>query len=102
MAVLKLGAKYRSIACDTQIMVIRTVPEPLDVRCGGAPMAGPNGEVPALAIAEGFVECTLIGKRYIDAADRIELLCIKGGKGSLSLGSGPLQVKLPKALPSSD
>jgi hypothetical protein len=102
MAVLKLGAKYRSIACDTQIMVIRTVPEPLDLRCGGAPMAGPNEEAPAPAIAEGFAEGTLIGKRYIDAADRIELLCTKGGKGSLSLGSEPLQVKLPKALPSSD
>jgi hypothetical protein len=102
MAVLKLGAKYRSTACDTQIMVIRTVPEPLDLRCGGAPMAGPNEEATASAIAEGFAEGTLIGKRYIDATDRIELLCTKGGKGSLSLGSEPLQVKVPKALPSSD
>jgi hypothetical protein len=102
MAVLKLGAKYRSAVCDTQIMVIRTVPEPLDLRCGGAPMAGPNEEVPASAIAEGFAEGTLIGKRYIDAGNRIELLCTKGGKGSLSLGTEALQIKVPKALPSSD
>jgi hypothetical protein len=102
MAVLRLGARYRSTTCDTQIMVIRTVPAPLDLRCGGAPMAGPNEEALALEIAEGFGEGTLVGKRYIDAADRIELLCTKGGRGSLSLGSEPLQVKLAKALPSSD
>lgn len=102
MAVLKLGGKYRSAVCDTQIMVIRTVPAPLDLRCGGTPMAGPNQETPTAAIAESSGEGTLIGKRYIDAADRIELLCTKGGKGSLSLGGEALQVKVPKALPSSD
>ena len=102
MAALKLGAKYRSSVCDTQIMVIRTIPEPLDLRCGGASMAGPNEETLTATIAHGFGEGTLIGKRYIDAADQIELLCTKGGKGSLSLGTEALQVKVPKALPSSD
>jgi hypothetical protein len=102
MAVLKLGAKYRSAVCDTQIMVIRTIPEPLDLRCGGASMAGANEETLPATIADGFGEGTLIGKRYIDAADRIELLCTKGGNGSLSLGTEALQVKVPKALPSSD
>ena len=65
-------------------------------------MAGPNEEALPATIADGFGEGTLTGKRYIDAADRIELLCIKGGKGSLSLGAEALQVKVPKALPSSD
>jgi hypothetical protein len=102
MSVLKLGAKYRSAVCDTQIMVIRTIPEPLDLRCGGASMAGPKEETLTATIADGFGEATLIGKRYIDASDRIELLCIKGGNGSLSLGTEVLQVKVPKALPSSD
>ena len=50
----------------------------------------------------GVAAGSLIGKRYIDAADKIELLCTKGGKGSLSIGSEALDVKQAKALPSSD
>ena len=103
MNLLKVGSKFKSAVCETQIMVIRTIPEPADLRCGGAPMVlaadpAPDGAVLDQAFAEG----TLIGKRYIDATDRIELLCTKGGKGSLSLGNEKLQVKQPKALPSSD
>ena len=102
MAVLKLGAKYRSIVCDTQIMVIRTIPEALELRCGGAPMVTGSEDAPTGSIVDDFAGGTLIGKRYIDDADRIELLCTKGGKGSLSLGTDKLLVKQPKALPSSD
>ena len=103
MNVLKVGAKLKSAVCETQIMVIRTVPEPIDLRCGGAPMVPAAGPAPEDgSLGEAFAEGTLIGKRYIDAADRIELLCTKGGKGSLSLGAEKLLVKQPKALPSSD
>ena len=100
---LKLGTKYRSAVCDGQIMVIRTVPDALDLRCGGVPLLPPGGEPPASASLDArFANGTLIGKRYIDEADKIELLCTKGGNGSLSLGETPLLVKQPKALPSSD
>jgi len=100
---LKLGAKYRSAVCDAQIMVIRTVPDAVDLRCGGVSMLAPGEEPSAGAALDArFAEGTLIGKRYIDEADRIEFLCTKGGKGSLSLGQTPLLVKQPKALPSSD
>lgn len=103
MSVLKLGSKLKSAVCDAQIMVIRTVPEPLDLRCGGAPMLDANAPAAEGATLDpAAAEGTLIGKRYIDATDRIELLCVKGGKGSLTLGSEKLQVKQPKALPSSD
>ena len=103
MMILKLGAKYSSAVCDTQIMVIRTIAEPVDLRCGGAPMIAPNAEATAgAALDPAHAGGSLIGKRYIDAADRIELLCTKGGQGSLSLGAEPLQVKQAKALPSSD
>jgi len=103
MLTLKVGTKFRSAVCDTQIMVVRGIAEPLDLRCGGAPMLAPGAE-PAVGsiLDEAFAEGTLIGKRYIDETDRIELLCTKGGKGSLSLGTAPLLVKQPKALPSSD
>jgi hypothetical protein len=103
MPVLKLGAKYKSAVCDTQIMAIRTVPDQLDLRCGGVPMIEGAATAPeGVAIDNAFSDGTLIGKRYIDGADRIELLCTKGGKGSLSLGQTRLEVKQAKALPSSD
>ena len=103
MKLLKLGSKLKSAVCDTQVMIIRTVPEPLDLCCGGVPMIEAN-----MATTDGarldptFADGSLIGKRYIDAQDRVELLCTKGGAGSLSLAAERLQVKQPKALPSSD
>lgn len=45
---------------------------------------------------------TLIGKRYVNADESIEILCTKGGKGSLVLDGVPLEVKQAKQLPSSD
>ncbi len=44
----------------------------------------------------------LVGKRYVNAADAVELLCTKGGKGELAVDGEPLSVKQAKALPSSD
>jgi len=92
MKVLKLGAKYKSAVCDAQIMVIRTIAEPVDLRCGGVAMLDAGAAAPdGVALDPAFADGALIGKRYVDAGDRIELLCTKGGK-----------VKQAKALPSSD
>ena len=103
MKVLKLGSRHKSAVCDTQVMVIRATQDPVDLRCGGVPMIEVNAEMPAGAVLDaGFAGGALIGKRYIDAADKIELLCTKGGKGSLSVGTVAFDVKQAKALPSSD
>ena len=103
MKVLKLGSRHKSAVCDTQVMVIRTIPEPLELRCGGVPMIEANAAATeGAALDPAFADGSLIGKRYIDAQDRVELLCTKGGAGSLSLAAEKLLVKQPKALPSSD
>jgi hypothetical protein len=47
-------------------------------------------------------EGTLLGKRYADEDLGLELLCTKGGDGSLSLGDTVIPVKGSKPLPSSD
>ena len=39
---------------------------------------------------------TLIGKRYVDAAESIELLCTKAGAGSLSIGPEVLTIRNAK------
>jgi hypothetical protein len=71
------------------------------VHCGGAPMAA---ERPAErgVINPAFAGGTKIGKRYVDAAGTVELLCVKPGQGSLSIGGLALQPKEAKPLPSSD
>jgi hypothetical protein len=49
-----------------------------------------------------FADGTKIGKRYVDAAGTIELLCVKAGQGSLSIAGQALKVKDAKPLPASD
>ena len=43
-----------------------------------------------------------MGKRYVDATGAFELLCIKGGKGSLSVDGAAMTIKDAKPLPASD
>ena len=96
---MKSGSKLKSAVCDTEVMVIRSAA--VVVECGGAPMVE---ERPAErgTIKPGFAQGTLIGKRYVDAAGSLELLCVKPGKGSLSINGVALQLKDAKPLPASD
>jgi hypothetical protein len=94
MAVLKAGARFKSAVCETQVMVVKAPAGEHDLRCGGLAMLGGTETAPAGASPDpAHSGESLIGK---------ELLCTKGGKGSLALGSEPLAVKQAKQLPSSD
>lgn len=96
---MKPGTKLKSTVCDTEVMVIRG--SGMVVECGGAPMAQ---ERPAQkgTLQAGWDKGTQIGKRYVDVAGSIELLCVKPGQGSLSLGGVALLLKDAKPLPASD
>jgi hypothetical protein len=96
---MKPGTKLKSAVCDTEVMVVRAAD--VIVECGGAPM---SDERPAerKAINPAFAAGTKIGKRYVDAAGTIELLCVKQGQGSLSAGGIALNIKDAKPLPASD
>ncbi|MGH8530927.1 MAG: hypothetical protein ACRETN_13965 [Nevskiales bacterium] len=104
---LKAGARFKSAVCDTQVMVIKAPAGDADLRCGGAPMIGPNDAAPAGAALDAALDAahtgdTLIGKRYVNADESVEMLCTKGGKGSLELNGLALAIKQAKQLPSSD
>lgn len=99
---LKAGTKLKSAVCDTQVMVIKAPAGEHDLRCGGAAMIAATATGDGAAIDPAHAGETLIGKRYVNADESLELLCTKGGKGSLSLGATPLEVKQAKQLPSSD
>jgi hypothetical protein len=96
---MKPGTKLKSTVCDTEVMVIRFGAGA--IACGGAPMAAER-PVAQGSIDPAFAEGTRIGKRYVDAAATVELLCVKPGKGSLSLDGVALHTKDAKPLPASD
>ena len=56
----------------------------------------------AAALSADFSGGTLMGKRYVDADGAYELLCVKPGKGSLSVDGVALSPKDAKPLPASD
>jgi hypothetical protein len=99
---LKAGARFKSAVCDTQVMVIKAPAGEFDLSCGGTAMIAPAAAAPAGATLQPGAEETLIGKRYVNADESVELLCTKGGKGALALNGTPLEVKQAKQLPSSD
>ena len=96
---MKPGTRLKSGTCDTEVMVIRCGDG--QIQCGGAPMAETKPDTvgePSADHAGG----TLMGKRYVDAAGTFELLCVKPGKGSLSIDGVALATKDAKPLPASD
>jgi hypothetical protein len=96
---MKTGSKLKSAVCDTEVMVIK--PADCVVCCGGAPMLEERTREPD-ALDPEFAGGTLIGKRYTDELNRIELLCVKSGQGALSIEGKLLSPKDAKPLPSSD
>lgn len=99
----KVGDRFRSITCTTEVVVVKAPPSAVDLRCGGAPvvpLAEPGGvtATPAAPFDGG----TLVGKRYSTGDGHLEVLCTKPGAGALSVGDVLLDVKQAKPLPSSD
>jgi hypothetical protein len=101
MHVLKSGAKLKSVTCEVQVMIIRGPPGEHELSCGGAPMTGPADEGSA-ALDADKAEGTAMGRRYVNGDETLELLCVKGGAGTLYLDGVKLEPKQAKALPSSD
>lgn len=100
---LKAGTRLRSVADATEVVIVRAPSEPVDLRCGGHPMVALDADVPdGGSVEAGFDEGSQLGKRYADENTGLEVLCTKGGQGTLSLGVDPLPMKGAKPLPSSD
>ena len=100
MITLKPGARFKSAVCDTEVMVIKGKGD-FDLRCGGLLLSTDGGDGNA-QVNDAFNTGALIGKRYVNEQASIELLCTKGGAGSLADGEQRLNIKQTEALPSSD
>jgi hypothetical protein len=100
MADLRPGLRLASAVCDAEVMVIKA-PAGADLTCGGAPMVEAGGDRSGTANDEHMHGC-VIGKRYVNADETLEVLCVKAGEGSVGSGGALLMTKDTKKLPSSD
>ncbi|MGW1030490.1 hypothetical protein ACWD4J_43815 [Streptomyces sp. NPDC002577] len=99
---LRPGLQLASTVCSTRVIVVRAPADHRpDVTCGGGPMVAATSARPAQS-PEGPEAATLIGKRYVDAGETLELLCTSSGSGTLSCDGVPMTLKAAKALPASD
>lgn len=100
---MKPGTRLFSAVCATELIAVKAPPGEVDLTIGGEPpvlsAADRNG---SLGVAEGHGGGAAMGKRYVDDAETIELLCTKAGDGIPALGGQILQTKEAKALPASD
>lgn len=98
---LKAGGRFKSAVSDTQVMVVKAPAGEYELSIGGVDVIG------ATATGGGTLDAgdtgeALMGKRYVNADESLELLCTKGGKGTLALDGVALEIKQAKQLPSSD
>ncbi|RAY17303.1 hypothetical protein DPM19_02690 [Actinomadura craniellae] len=98
---MRPGDQLASTVCSTRVVVVRAPAEERpEIACGGDLM------VPAVtaqaAPSSAADAATLIGKRYVDAGGKLELLCISSGAGELSCAGTPMTLKAAKPLPASD
>ena len=97
----RMGDQLASTVCTTRVVVVR-VPSggrPV-IECGGSPMV--TGAPAAKPAPPAPGATTLIGKRYVDATETVELLCTSSGTGQLTCDGVAMTLKTAKPLPASD
>jgi hypothetical protein len=99
---LTAGSRWKSAVSETEIVVVRPVDGDHRLGCGGTDMVAMGTDGGGGQIDPALGEPTLLGKRYEDATSGLEVLCSKGGDGTLTLDGEALVVKSAKPLPSSD
>ena len=100
---VKVGSRWKSAVCGTEIIIVRAPNEAVSLACGGHEVVGMQDAVAAGTAPEaGQANGTQLGKRYTDEATGIEVLCVRSGAGSLTVDGRSLELKNPKRLPASD
>lgn len=100
---LTVGKTLASAVDGATVVVVRAGADDVTLTSGGLPMYDPkSAEKPEGEPDENQLGGVLIGKRYINAADDIELLATKPGKGSLAVNGEALVLREAKPLPASD
>ena len=106
---IRPGARYRCPTCPTEVVVVKGEGRGR-LTCGNTPMFDPASAVETAAPGPDAAspgdpdseDAILLGKRYGDPDDAVEVLCTKAGSGPLGLDGTVLSAKAPKPLPASD
>ncbi len=103
MPQFKPGTRLKSAVCNSEVMVVLAPASDIQLTCGGTPMVEIGSDVSGdQAVAPEHAGGTQIGKRYVNEAGDLEILCTKPGEGSLGTSGALLTIKGAKPLPSSD
>jgi hypothetical protein len=104
MMLVKPGDRLRSRVCTTEVIVVKASSIDVEITCGGEPMTKDQPVAAATAgdSAAGPGPGTLLGKRYADQDAGLELLCVKGGSGQVSVDGRTLALREARPLPASD
>ena len=101
MVSLTPGTRLKSTVCTTEIMVITAPAEGIGIMCGGEPM-NPDGEGNGGSVHQEHAAGSILGKRYTNEEGSLEVLCVKGGEGTLWAGGTAMKMKNAKKLPKTD
>jgi hypothetical protein len=100
---IKPGARLYGAACTSEFIVVKSSAPTVELTIGGhVALLSADGRDAALVVAEGHGEGAAMGKRYVDQAGSLELLCTKAGAGVPALDGELLVIKDAKPLPASD
>jgi len=99
---LAVGSRWKSVVCDTEVVVVRPPGSPTALACGGAEMVAVGTDAERGVLDQALADGTQLGKRYTDESSGIEVLCTKAGEGTLTIDGERLALKGAKPLPSSD
>ena len=98
----RAGQQLVSAVDSTAVIVIKAPAAECSVTCGGVAMATAGEPVTHADPDPALMGGTQLGKRYVDDADTLQLLCTKAGGGTLALDGNRLQIQAAKPLPASD
>ena len=100
---IKPGTRLFSAVCTTEMIAVRAPAGDVDITIGGvAPVSSAAERTGSGTVVEGHGGGATMGKRYVDDAETLELLCTKPGDGVPALGGEVLRLKEAKPLPASD
>lgn len=102
---LRPGLRLRSRTCPAEVIVIRVGAGHGSLECGGLPMASSDDDDLRSSVSGGAAltsDGVLLGKRYADETQALEVLCTKAGAGPLTVDGAVLKIKPAKPLPASD
>jgi hypothetical protein len=100
---IKPGTRLYSAVCSAEFIVTKAPAGEVDLTIGGvAPLESSDGRDGSSEIEGEHGGGALMGKRYVDADDSLEVLCTKAGDGVPAIAGTLLVLKDTKPLPASD